>query len=89
MTALINLTPDVHFGTRLVCSNGLPTKRKNEYFFTFVGGGWNSVFAFNIRSARKLAKKEHEPYRMIDFKNFKKLDKSTQAQYDNLMSLFY
>ena len=35
-------------------------ERKNHrYIFTFEGGGWNTVMATNVRSARKIAREEY------------------------------
>ena len=69
----------------------LKTATKSEYFFRFKNTenlGWNSVFAFTLSGAKRIAKQEFEPKYKPDYTTFKKLDDSTRTEYHMLLSLF-
>ena len=34
-------------------------RQNHRYIFTFEGGGWNTVMATNVRSARKIAREKY------------------------------
>ena len=34
-------------------------RKNHRYIFTFEGGGWNTVMATNVRSARKIAREKY------------------------------
>ena len=35
------------------------SRKMHRYIFPFEGGGWNTVMATNVRTARKLAREEY------------------------------
>lgn len=45
-------------------------EKKREYMFNFKGGGWNTVWAINLKEATKRALKEYSssPYTQVDVK---------------------
>ena len=66
---------------------------KREYLFNFVGGGWNSEYAFYQEQAIKQAIKKYDTpveggrgVLSVDVKSFRV---STPADYKNLLSMFY
>jgi hypothetical protein len=64
------------------------TAMKHEYLFNFIDGGWNSVWAYTIEEAKQIAVQEYDNSDKLkpDTKTFRV---STEADYSNLLSLFY
>lgn len=61
---------------------------KVEYIYNFVDGGWNTEWATSEKEAIKQAKKrwKGDDGLVVDTKSFRK---STKADMDNLLSMFY
>lgn len=57
-----------------------------KYFFNFVDGGWNHVFATSKKKAIKLAKENYNDILVVDEKSFRI---ATEKEEKYLMSLFY
>ena len=61
-------------------------KARHIYIFNWNQGGWNSVWATNIRSARKQAREkwgdQREPILTINYDSFKRV---TMAEYDRIL----
>lgn len=68
--------------------NFIINNTKIEYIYNFVGGGWNTEWATSEKEAIKQAKKrwKGDDGLVVDTKSFRK---STKADMDNLLSMFY
>jgi hypothetical protein len=64
------------------------TKTSQQYFYNFVGGGWNSEWADNKKEAITAAKKRWKGSKslVVDESSFRI---STDEQAETLASLFY
>jgi hypothetical protein len=63
------------------------TDKRYEFLFNFVGGGWNSEYAYTIEEAQLLAKEKYGDSTSVpDMKTFRV---STPSDYSNLLSMFY
>jgi len=64
------------------------TADRYEFLFNFVGGGWNSEYAYTLEEAQAIAKEKysHSESLVPDYKTFRV---STPSDYNNLLSLFY
>lgn len=60
--------------------------KEHPYIFTWNQGGWNSVWATNIRSARKKAREQwadqEQPILTINYESFKRV---TMQEYDRIL----
>jgi hypothetical protein len=60
---------------------------KHEYLFNFIGGGWNSVYAYTIDEAIEYATAFYNDERCVpDVKSFRV---STESDYRNLLLTFH
>lgn len=61
-------------------------REKHPYIFNWNQGGWNSVWATNIRSARKQAREQwanqEQPVLTINYDSFKRV---TMQEYDRIL----
>jgi hypothetical protein len=60
-------------------------KKRREYIFNFVGGGWNSVYATYMEEATYAAQVQYG-FEKVDKKSFRE---STPEDMKNMLSLFY
>jgi len=58
--------------------------REKEYMVTFVGGGWNTVYARNLKAAEKRAKRFNGPYSTVE-----SVYLATKEGIESAMSNFY
>jgi hypothetical protein len=59
--------------------------REKEYMVTFEGGGWNTVFAENLKAAEKAARRQFTgPYTTVE-----KVFLATKEGIESAMSNFY
>jgi hypothetical protein len=64
------------------------TSSKREYLYNFKSGGWNSEYALTVEQAIEQAKSRWADRDGLDIDE-KSFRVSTQADYQNLLSLFY
>ncbi len=64
------------------------TDKRYEFLFNFIGGGWNSEYAFTKEEAQAMAIEKYKDSNncIVDLKTFRV---STSSDYQNLMSMFY
>jgi|688.fasta_scaffold169419_4 hypothetical protein len=64
------------------------TDKRYEFLFNFIGGGWNSEYAFTKEEAQAMALEKYKDSNncKVDLKTFRV---STSSDYENLLSMFY